>query len=170
MKKCFASLCLLFLGVTGCSEADITGNDLKGTWVLSEASRWYLPAHRQKALPKIVIEENGTFSADQIPSDLLGWEDVRLISGSGVWKLRAGELGQRLELEFRVIKDSKEYKTPFGAQLILQAVVVMSNFTISEVIQTRGIESSMKRQINNQENSRSVGVGKQLKGSASTLV
>src|SRR5690349_19406294 len=80
----------------------VTSNDLLGTWVLAESSRPDLRPSFQEASSRIVLNANGDFSATQLPGDLLyvpPEKRVRLITGTGSWKLSTEAGERRIYLE-----------------------------------------------------------------------
>jgi hypothetical protein len=91
---------LLFFGMLGCKS--VQPSDLAGTWVATDQSRKGWPPEFQKALAKIVVNADGSFSASEIPEELHtnAKTQRRLDSGTGVWKLASWEGAEHLQLEF----------------------------------------------------------------------
>jgi len=86
---------------------------------MTDASRQVLPNELQKASAKIVLDPNGTFVTSDIPGLFFfpGRRDVRLESGSGVWKLVSHEGAQQVQFEFHAITGWKQTELPYGTQL-----------------------------------------------------
>lgn len=86
---------------------------------MNDASRQVLPAGLQKASAKIVLNQNGTFVASDMPALFFFPErrDARLESGTGTWKLGSSEGRQQVQLEFHEIADWKKDELPYGTQL-----------------------------------------------------
>ena len=79
-----------------------------------------LPAAQQKAAAKIVLDANGTFTAVEVPEDLLyGPPEVadRLVTGNGDWKLVSREGRQQVQLEFNTIREGQRGNLPYGTML-----------------------------------------------------
>ena len=83
------------------------------------SSRQVLPREVQQALPKIVLDADGTFVVSEVPGLFYspGRRAARLESGRGVWKLVSGEGKQQVQLDFHVIAEWKEIDLPYGTQL-----------------------------------------------------
>ncbi len=129
----------LLLGVQGCT--DVRPSDITGTWILANDSRRYLLPAQQKAAAKIVLNADGTFTASDIPDDLLydptefvnpppqGWGgerplpppagSSRLVTGSGFWRLDSREGGQWVQLDFHVITEGGRSGVPYGTGLYI---------------------------------------------------
>src|SRR6186713_2567064 len=106
----------LAFAIVGCGT--IKPQDVTGTWIISSASRdRYLPDAQRGIAGTIVLSADGTFIAKEVPEELASsLEGARPISASGVWTL-IDHNGTQVQLEFRVIRGSKEYEVPFGNQL-----------------------------------------------------
>jgi hypothetical protein len=121
----FLPIVLLFLLVfemPGCKS--IQGGDLTGAWVMKDASRQVLPTELQKASAKLVLDANGTFVASELPEELplvapydVKNRNVRLDTGSGVWKIVSREGKQQVQLDFHTMAGSKEGGVPYGTQM-----------------------------------------------------
>ena len=86
---------------------------------MTDASRQVLPSELQKASARIVLDPNGTFAMSDMPGLFFfpGHRDVRLESGSGVWRLVSREGMQEVQFEFHAITAWKQSELPYGAQL-----------------------------------------------------
>lgn len=113
---------LSLLGTLGCKT--VQHSDLAGTWMMKDSSRQFLPTELQNAVPKIVLDPNGTFVASEIPEELPPpptqpydpkRRTVRLDSGSGVWKLVFREGKQQIQLNFQTMQGNKD--VPYGTQI-----------------------------------------------------
>lgn len=119
-KILVAAICSLL--IFGCTEAKVTASDLTGTWGMNEDSRQYLSASAQKATARLILKEDGTFVASQIPGGLLYFPSEGhppLVTGGGVWKVSDHGEGQQLQLEFRTVADAKTSEVPFGTQMFI---------------------------------------------------
>jgi len=121
MLKFWPLAILLFFGTLGCGRLRVTASDLAGTWVVTDESRQrFLPAAHQKAAARIVLDANGTFAASEIPEDLLYGPPevgVRLITGSGAWRLESREGRQYVQLEFKTIPAGQRGNVPYATML-----------------------------------------------------
>lgn len=108
------------LGMLGCKS--VQPSNLAGTWVMKDSSRQVLPTELQNASPKVVLDANGTFVASEMPEELpptppydVKRRNVRLDTGSGVWKLVSREGKQQVQLNFQTMEGNKD--VPYGTQL-----------------------------------------------------
>jgi len=110
---------LLLFGMLGCKN--VQPGELAGTWVMKRTSREVLPTELQKASGKIVLDENGTFTASELPEELPPYDmkqrRVRMDTGSGVWKLVSREGKQQVQLDFHAMEGNKEGDVPYGTQM-----------------------------------------------------
>ncbi len=113
---------LSLLGLLGCKN--MQPGDLVGIWVMKDSSRHVLPIELQKAVPKIVLDANGTFVASEIPEELPPpptqpynprRRNVRLDSGNGAWRLASREGKQQIQLNFQTMEGEKD--VPYGMQV-----------------------------------------------------
>jgi len=106
MLKYSPLLLFIWLGVQGCGT--VQTSELAGTWVVTEQTRQdILPASEQSSVTRIVLESNGTFSAYDLPGELLYAPPKftgHLVSGSGTWKLEQLEGRHRVLLKFHTIE------------------------------------------------------------------
>ena len=91
---------------------------------MKDASRQVLPTELQKASAKLVLDANGTFVASELPEELplvapydVKNRNVRLDTGSGVWKIVSREGKQQVQLDFHTMVGSKEGGVPYGTQM-----------------------------------------------------
>jgi hypothetical protein len=114
----FLPAVILAVGATSCGS--VKAADLAGAWVVTSASRQWLPISQQKASAKIVLDRNGSFAASEVPEDLLygppGASDG-LVTGSGTWKLVLREGKQQVQLDFAAIAVGRRGGVPYGTQL-----------------------------------------------------
>src|SRR5262245_58454336 len=116
--KIIAAL-VLITGIGGCRSPE--PGDVIGTWAVSAESRQrFLPASQRNLLGTIILNEDGTFTATQLPDGLV--EGPGPVTGSGVWKL-IDHNGIEVELEFRDIKKSKTVGIPYGTQLKISKTI-----------------------------------------------
>lgn len=110
------SIALLLFGMPGCKT--VRSSDLTGTWVITEASRHFLPDELQKASAKIVLDANGNFVVSDLPG-LLYFPPGRpqLDSGNGVWKLVLHNDRQQIQLEFDATTAGSPIKLPFATYI-----------------------------------------------------
>jgi hypothetical protein len=88
MKR-FLMIIILLLTLIGCQK--VQTSDVVGTWVINEESREWLPLEVKESLGKIIVSDDGTFFAYELPKK--GYYDSgkyvdrwRMISGRGTWK------------------------------------------------------------------------------------
>jgi hypothetical protein len=118
----FRSILLtLLIALLGCEEGRVTANQLSGTWVISEDSK-QRAAVVPNAIPKVILNENGTFVVSELPGEVLyrqsSDERVRLlVSGGGRWKLVLKDGRQFVQLDFQTIVGAKESDVPYGTHL-----------------------------------------------------
>jgi hypothetical protein len=111
---------LLLIGCRGAQPTDVTG-----TWrVTDQSRRRFLSASQRNAAAQIVLDEDRTFDASEIPEDLLyAPPEVadRLVTGTGVWKLVSREGKQRVQLQFNTITSGQRGNVPYGTVLDVSA-------------------------------------------------
>ena len=111
MLRCLIVAMFLF-GMLGCKG--VQPSDVTGTWVMTEQSRKALPPEFQKAMGKIVVNTDGTFTASELPEGLHPVPPydmklrMRLDSGTGVWKLAPWEGAQHVQLVFHNLVGTNE--------------------------------------------------------------
>jgi hypothetical protein len=110
-------LAFLLLSVLGCKG--VQPSDLTGSWVMTDASRQFLPDKLRKASAKIVLNADGSFVVSDVPGLFYvpGRRDMRLEAGSGSWKLVSREGDQQIQLDFYAIPDWSNTELPYGMQL-----------------------------------------------------
>jgi hypothetical protein len=114
---------LSLFGALGCTRHVVRASDLPGAWVLSDASRPSLPPAFRDASATIVLDEDGRFSASDVPGEMLfvrpNGRD-RLVTGRGFWRLDLKTGMQVLQLDFHAIEGALS-KVPYGTQLHISA-------------------------------------------------
>jgi len=104
---------VLMIGMASCRSPE--PKDVTGSWVVSAESRErFLSGSQRDLVGTIILSEDGTFAATEVPDGLV--EGPGPVTGSGVWKL-IDHNGVEVQLEFRNIKDSKAVEVPYGTQL-----------------------------------------------------
>ena len=91
---------LSFLGIFaaalfgGCMRSSATKADIVGSWKARDGA-------------VIILEDNGQFSAQELPGSLVFRDDDRRdrLSGNGTWSLKEGVIGPDIELVFGRIGD-----------------------------------------------------------------
>ena len=110
---------VLMIGIGGCRPSE--PKDVTGTWVVSGESRErFLTVSQRNLIGTIILNEDGTFAATEVPDGLV--EGPGPVTGSGVWKL-IDHNGIEVQLEFRIIKDSKAVGVPYGTQLKISKTI-----------------------------------------------
>lgn len=106
------SIFILFAitGLLGCSK--VTPSDLVGTWSLDEGSLRHLPSELQKTSATLVLNENGTFTAMDMPGlPSFPPGPPHLVNGYGVWKLMSDGYDQHIQLNFQELGGAISYGT-----------------------------------------------------------
>lgn len=119
-------LCVLGLlavgGVLGgCNRSNVKPGELVGTWVMKESSRQILPDALKKAAPRLVLQSDGTFVADEMPGLLYGDQrSASLDAGTGTWRLVSREGRQEIQVNFSSITaGSTQLRIPYGTQIMV---------------------------------------------------
>jgi hypothetical protein len=116
MARLIPIVLILFWGLLGCSK--VSSSELAGTWVVDEVSRRRLPVELQKASARIVLDENGAFTASDLPGLFyIPPGPAQLESGRGVWKLVSEKDQQQIQLNFHEILNREEINFPYGTHL-----------------------------------------------------
>jgi hypothetical protein len=113
------SLITCLVATVGCGTAPISAKDVTGMWVISPASRVQLQKDYQGARGTLMLNQDGTFAATELPRDLLFREPERVappVSGSGTWKVTSYEHNFIVQLAFTKIGD-EERRSPYGTEL-----------------------------------------------------
>lgn len=99
------SIIILFaiVGLLGCSK--VNSSDLVGTWSMDEASLRNLSSDLKVASASLVLNENGTFTAADMPGlTSFPSEPPQLVSGHGAWKLMTEGSKQFIQLNFQELR------------------------------------------------------------------
>jgi hypothetical protein len=95
-------------------------SDIAGTWVVSSASRRYLPSSGQGPPPTIVLEPNGHFKAIGLPGEVLfePGHGPEFVNGEGTWSLGVlrPSANQHIQLSFSSIENVTDGSS-YGTQL-----------------------------------------------------
>jgi hypothetical protein len=100
--------------------AGVSASAITGTWVVTQESRTNLPATIRTAVGTLVLHDDGSFRATEVPAEML-YDSERagaaLVSGSGSWTLDSGRYQQKLHLEFQTITEGPPATLPYGTDL-----------------------------------------------------
>jgi len=148
MLKLWPLALFVLSGALGCNRSNVTASDLTGTWVLKEESRHVLPTALKNASGRIVLREDGTFAASDMPGLLYGDQRrIDLDAGTGAWKLVAREGGQEIQLNFHTITaGSTQLQVPYGTQIMVSKPwsTVTLEYYIGDQDQGLGVEFEKK--------------------------
>ena len=88
---------------------------------MNQASRRLLPPETRNAAATFVFEGNGTFSATEVPEDLLyppSESGPKLISGTGTWKLIYPNDRQLFDLSFKAMSLGQRGTLPYDTMIL----------------------------------------------------
>ena len=107
---------LVLGGMLNCSP--VQPAEVVGTWVLTDASRNRLSADIQRARAQLVLRQDGSFVATDLPGLFASGDRdaAKLESGSGVWRFESTGGERQLLLEFRTRSDTTRSR-PIGTDL-----------------------------------------------------
>jgi hypothetical protein len=123
-RRWLVAVSLVSIALAGCRAHKPP--DFVGTWTITEQSRTnFLAKSQQKAAAKITFHTGSTFTATEVPDDLLyGPKNAaqRLISGEGNWHLviRAG-YRPWLQLDFTHIFAGQRNEGPYRTQVYMSS-------------------------------------------------
>lgn len=111
---------LIIVAVLACAPA--TETDLIGTWTLTNESRERLPEEFRNSAGTLVLAEDGTFMAFELPVSVNVWastgdpssvkEQSTNLTGSGDWTLRQAAVGNdTVVLSIKTVSDVSEVFT-----------------------------------------------------------
>ena len=107
-----------------CTQRGMSASELSGSWVVTRPTRARLPPDVRGAAATVRFEATGEFSARELPGGLLGEQPanpaataLRVITGSGTWKLILRRGGPDVQLTFDSIEGSPSMRTPYATRL-----------------------------------------------------
>lgn len=108
---------LAIAGLLGCSK--VNPSDLVGSWSVDEGSLRHLPSELQKTSATMVLNENGTFTAMDMPGlPSFPPGPPHLVNGYGVWKLMSNGYDQHIQLNFQELGGA----IPYGTQVYVSRI------------------------------------------------